>query len=76
MYISLKELAEFLGVTESYIRQQLLIGNIVGVFDGERWLVNKSQFMIHKQQLEAKRKQTLKDEEEPIPEDWDAKDED
>lgn len=76
MYISLNQLAVYLGVTESYLRGQLLLGNISGVFDGKTWLFNQSQFDIHKKQLDDKRKQAVKDDEEPIPEDWDAHDED
>ncbi|AIC95093.1 excisionase family DNA-binding protein [Shouchella lehensis] len=74
MYITLEQLSTYLGLTESYIKEQLHLGNIKGVYDGNRWLFNKEQFALHKDRLEQKRKQLLKELE--LEEDWDAKDED
>ncbi|WMM31376.1 excisionase family DNA-binding protein [Shouchella clausii] len=76
MYISLQELASYLGVTQSYLMEQAHLGNIRGVYDGETWLFNKTQFEKLKEQLEKRHRQYMKEEEEPIPDDWDAHDED
>ncbi|WP_088103508.1 excisionase family DNA-binding protein [Halalkalibacter urbisdiaboli] len=76
MYVSIQELATYLGVTEDYIVEQIQLGHIKAVFDGKQFLLNKEQFSWHKEQLDIKRKQLLMELEEPLPEDWDAKDED
>ncbi|GAE35462.1 excisionase family DNA-binding protein [Halalkalibacter akibai] len=76
MYVTVKELADFLELTEDYILTQIRLGHVKAVSDGETFLVNKEQFMWHKEQLDLKRKQLALEAEEPIPEDWDAKDED
>ncbi|MFP7285221.1 excisionase family DNA-binding protein [Shouchella clausii] len=76
VYISLQELASYLGVTQSYLMEQACLGNIRGVYDGEMWLFNKTQFEKLKEQIEKRQRQCMKEEEEPIPDDWDAHDED
>ncbi|WP_059103995.1 excisionase family DNA-binding protein [Shouchella shacheensis] len=76
MYISVNELAEYLGLQPAYIQKQIHLGHVHAVWDGEKLLLNKEQFQRHKEQLDAKRKQTLIEQDEPIPEDWDAQDED
>ena len=75
MYVTILELAEYLGLPVEYIDQQIRQGHIKAVFDGEQFLVNKEQFVWHKEQLDKKRREHAV-EEEPLPEDWDAKDED
>jgi len=74
LYITLDQLSTYLGLTESYIKEQLLLGNVKGVYDGKQWLFNKEQFAMQKDQLEHKRRQLLKELE--LEEDWDARDED
>lgn len=75
MFITLEELAEYLELPVKYLEQQVKKGNIKVVEDGKQLLVNQENFSWHKEQIEKKRKQLLT-EEEPLPEDWDAKDED
>ncbi|WP_096199051.1 excisionase family DNA-binding protein [Bacillus sp. FJAT-45350] len=76
MYITVQELAEYLGVTPDYILEQVNLGNIKAVYDGEKYLFNKEQFSWHKEEIEKKLIQLRKEEEEPLPEDIDVKDED
>lgn len=75
MYVTLKELADYLDLPYVYIEQQVNKGNIKAMNDGNQLLVNQEHFAWHKEQIEKKKKQLLTDEE-PLPEDWDAKDED
>ncbi|WP_026675384.1 excisionase family DNA-binding protein [Alkalihalobacterium bogoriense] len=76
MYITLEELAEYLNVSVSYIKEQVTIGNIKAVYDGRTYLVNKEQFNWHKEQIEKKVAQWVEEQQEDIPEDIDVKDED
>ncbi|OLS39486.1 hypothetical protein BTR22_01040 [Alkalihalophilus pseudofirmus] len=76
MYVSIEDLAEYLGVSSLYIKEQIQKGNIRAVFDGNSYLINKAQFSKHKEQIDLKKKQLAEELAEPIPEDWDAKDED
>ncbi|MFC0557672.1 hypothetical protein [Halalkalibacter alkalisediminis] len=76
MYVTVKELAKYLDLSEDYILQQIRLGHVKTIFDGENHLLNQEQFLWHKEQLDIKRKQLTLEAEEPIPEDWDAKDED
>ncbi|MFC0472297.1 excisionase family DNA-binding protein [Halalkalibacter kiskunsagensis] len=76
MYVTISELAAYLELPEDYIHHQIKRGQLKTVFDGENYLVNRENFLWHKEQLDLKRKQLELEAEEPIPEDWDAKDED
>lgn len=76
MYIKIAELAAYLELPEEYIVQQVRKGHVRTVFDGQEYLVNREQFLWHKEQLDLKRRQIKEEIEEPLPEDWDAKDED
>ncbi|MDQ0207896.1 excisionase family DNA-binding protein [Alkalicoccobacillus murimartini] len=76
MYISIEELASYLNLPVEYIKQQLALGNIKAFQNGEEYVFNKNDFSWHKEQLELKRKIAEAEMNEPIPEDWDAKDED
>lgn len=76
MYITVAELAEYLELPEAYLQQQIQLGHIKAFHDGKQQLINRDQFMWHKEQLDLKRKQLAAEMEEPLPEDWDAKDED
>ncbi|MBM7649871.1 excisionase family DNA binding protein [Bacillus ectoiniformans] len=76
MYLSIKETAEYLSMPASHIEKLIQQKKIRAMFDGEQYLINKEQFNEHFKQLE--KYNALKEEymNEPIPEDWDAKDED
>ncbi|TWI53303.1 excisionase family DNA-binding protein [Halalkalibacter nanhaiisediminis] len=76
MYVTILELADYLGLPSEYIEQQIQLGHVKAVFDGGQFLVNIEQFAWHKEQIDKKRRQLAAEEEDPIPEDWDAKDED
>ncbi|MCL7749157.1 hypothetical protein [Halalkalibacter alkaliphilus] len=76
MYVTISELAAYLDLPEEYIAKQVKLGHVKTVFDGEKHLINREQFLWHKEQLDIKRKQLAQEAEEPLPEDWDAKDED
>ncbi|WP_332689203.1 excisionase family DNA-binding protein [Halalkalibacter lacteus] len=76
MYVTISELAAYLELTEDYLLHQIKRGQVKVVFDGEKYLVNRENFLWHKEQLDLKRRQLAAEAEEPLPEDWDAKDED
>lgn len=76
MYVTVTELADYLGLPSEYIEQQIQLGHVKAVFDGRHFLLNKEQFVWHKEQIDKKRRQHALEQEEPLPEDWDAKDED
>ncbi|GAE31250.1 excisionase family DNA-binding protein [Halalkalibacter hemicellulosilyticus] len=75
MFVTLKELANYLDLPVAYLEQQIQEGNVKAHFDGENWLVNQDYFQRHKEQLDQLKKQLLT-EHESLPDDWDAKDED
>lgn len=76
MYLTIKETADLLSMTESYVESLILQKRIRAIYDGQEYLINKGQFNTHFEQLEKYK--TLIDElnNEPIPEDIDIKDED
>ncbi|MCQ6267573.1 excisionase family DNA-binding protein [Fictibacillus sp. WQ 8-8] len=76
MYLSLKETAEFLDLPESYIESLIQQKKIRAFYDGSEYLINKEQFNSHLEQMEKYKKLVEEYMNEPIPEDWDAKDED
>ncbi|HWO97211.1 MAG TPA: excisionase family DNA-binding protein [Bacillus sp. (in: firmicutes)] len=76
MYLTIKELAEYLSLSESYIKNLVLQGQIRAVHDGKQYLVNKEQFNNHLEQMEMYKKLIAEYLSEPIPEDLDVKDED
>ena len=76
MYITIKELAEYLHLSPDYVFQQIKAGNIKAVHDGEQYLVNKDQFTNTRNKIE---KEILLWKEEQLQEliaDIDVKDED
>ncbi|MEX2104459.1 MAG: excisionase family DNA-binding protein [Bacilli bacterium] len=75
MYITIKETADYLNVTESFIESLIQHNKIRAVFDGEQFVIYKEQFNTHLEQME-KVKKLIEEESESIPEDWDVKDED
>ena len=76
MYITIKELADYLHLSPDYVFQQIKIGNIRAVYDGEQYLVNKDQFTNTRDKIEKEillwREEQLQD----LPADIDVKDED
>jgi len=76
MYLTLKETAEFLDLPETYIESLIQQKKIRAFHDGNEYLINKEQFNTHLEQMEKYKKLVEEYMNEPIPEDWDAKDED
>jgi excisionase family DNA binding protein len=76
MYLTIKETAEYLSVPEAVVESLVQQKKIRTIFDGTQHLINKEQFNTHFEQLEKYKKLVDEYLSEPIPEDWDAKDED
>lgn len=76
MYVTTKEIAEYLEYPIEYIEELIRLKKIKAVFDGEQYLINKDQFSTHLKQVELYKEMILEYLNEPIPEDIDIKDED
>jgi excisionase family DNA binding protein len=76
MYLTVKEIADYLSLPETYIEALIKQKKIKAVYDGEQYLVNKDNFHDYHEQMEAYRKHFEQWQNEPIPEDPDIKDED
>lgn len=76
LYLTVKETAEYISLSESHIKSLILQNKIRAVHDGEQYLIYKDQFNTHFEQLETYKKQVAEYLNEPIPEDIDVKDED
>ncbi|MDM5318081.1 excisionase family DNA-binding protein [Fictibacillus sp. b24] len=76
MYLTIKETAEYLSMPEAVVESLIQQNKIRAIFDGNQHLINKEQFNTHFEQLEKYKKMVEEYLSEPIPEDWDAKDED
>lgn len=76
MYVTIKEIAEYLDYPIEYVEELIRHKKIKAVFDGEQYLINKNQFSTHLKQVELYREMILEYLSEPIPEDIDIKDED
>ena len=76
MYLTIKETAAYLSVSETYVEQLILNGQIRTLYDGEQHLIFKDQFQTHFEQLEKYKVLLEEMQNEPIPEDMDIKDED
>ncbi|KZE64857.1 excisionase family DNA-binding protein [Fictibacillus nanhaiensis] len=76
MYLTIKETAEYLSMPEAVVESLVQQNKIRTIFDGNQHLINKEQFNTHFEQLEKYKKMVEEYLSEPIPEDWDAKDED
>ncbi|MCZ0701684.1 excisionase family DNA binding protein [Natronobacillus azotifigens] len=76
MYISIKETADYLEISEPEVRQLIFQQKIRALYDGENYLLNKDQFQTHQKQMEKYRQMMQEYLQEPIPEDIDIKDED
>lgn len=76
VYITVLELADYLHLSPDYVYQQIKVGNIRAVYDGEQFLVNKDQFVNTKEQIEKQILQWREEQQQAIPLDIDVKDED
>lgn len=76
MYLTVKETAEYLSVSEEYIERLIKEKKVRALFDGEQYLLYKDQFNTHLEQMEKYKKLVEDVLNEPIPEDIDVKDED
>lgn len=76
MYLTIEETADYLSLPTSFIEQLVQQKKIRAVFDGSQFLVYKEQFNHHLEQLERYKQKIQEEKDEPLPEDWDAKDED
>ena len=76
MYLSVKETAELLAISEIKVKNLILQNQIRAIFDGMDYLINKEQFNTHFKQVEKYKKLVEEVWNEPIPEDLDIKDED
>lgn len=76
MYVSIKEIAEYLHLSPDYILQQIQLGNIKAIHDGRSFFVNKQQFIESKENIEKEILRWKELQLEEIPEDIDVKAED
>ncbi|MCY8088567.1 excisionase family DNA-binding protein [Bacillus sonorensis] len=76
MYLTIKETAEYLSLSEAYIEQLIREKKIPVIDDGQQYLINKEQFNSHLEQMEKYKELVEAILNEPIPEDPDVKDED
>lgn len=76
LYLTIKETAEYLSISEAQIEKLIQQKQIRALFDGEQYLIYKEQFNTHLEQIEKYKKLYEEWQNEPIPEDIDVKDED
>jgi excisionase family DNA binding protein len=76
LYLTVKETADYLSVTESAVEALIQQRKIRALHDGTEYLIYKEQFNTHLKQLEKYRQLVEEILNEPIPEDLDVKDED
>ncbi|MEH7437688.1 excisionase family DNA-binding protein [Neobacillus drentensis] len=76
MYLTIKETAEYLEMSEATVKGLIQQKKIRSLFDGEQYLINKDQFSTHLKQLEKYKELIEEILNEPIPESIDVKDED
>lgn len=76
MYLTIKETAEHLSVTEEAVQKLVKEKKIRALWDGEQYIINKDQFKTHLEQMEKYKEMIEEILNEPIPEDPDIKDED
>ncbi|NRD77953.1 excisionase family DNA-binding protein [Bacillus sp. BRMEA1] len=76
MYLTIKQAAEYLSMTEETIEKLIQQRKIRTLFDGTEYLIYKDQFNTHLKQLEKYKQLIQEILNEPIPEDLDIKDED
>ncbi|MBB6447710.1 excisionase family DNA-binding protein [Bacillus benzoevorans] len=76
MYLTIKETAEYLALSEETIKKLIAQKKIRAFFEGEGYLINKEQFNTYFKQMEKYKEMVEEYLREPIPEDRDIKDED
>lgn len=76
MYLTVAETAEYLSLPEAYIKNLIQQKRIRALYDGDQYLIFKDQFNEHFEQLKKWKEKWEAENSEPIPEDWDVKDED
>jgi excisionase family DNA binding protein len=76
VYLTIKETAVYLELPEKFIEQLIDQQRIRVVYDGEQYLINKEQFKHHLEQMNKWKQRMEEESQEPIPEDYDVKDED
>lgn len=76
MYLTLKEAADLLDLPEEYLLQCVQDRKIRAIHDGKEYLLNQAHFENYHKQMRELREQFAEEQTEPIPEDFDVKDED
>jgi excisionase family DNA binding protein len=76
LYLTLKEVADFLDLPEEYLVQCIQEKKIRAIYDGEQYLLNQNHFKDYHEQMKQLMEQFELDQNEPIPDDFDVKDED
>lgn len=76
MYVTIGKLADELSISEKFIMDKIIEGRVKSVHDGEQFLVNKEHIELLLEGINKKLKQLEEEYNEPIPEDYDIKDED
>ncbi|OIJ10131.1 hypothetical protein BKP35_13530 [Anaerobacillus arseniciselenatis] len=76
MYVTIKEIADYLHLSPDYVFQQIKAGNVRAVHDGNQYLVNKDQFSTTRENIEKQILLWKEEQAEDLPADIDVKDED
>jgi excisionase family DNA binding protein len=76
MYLTMQETAEYLELPEEFIRTLIKQKKIRAVFDGEQYIIYRDQFNHHMEQMKKLKQRTEQENNEPLLEDYDYKDED
>ncbi|MCP3029218.1 excisionase family DNA-binding protein [Halobacillus sp. A5] len=76
MYLTVKETAQYLDVSEEYVEHLIREKKVRCLHDGEQYLVNNDQFDGYFEQIEKYRDMMQEYLNEPLPQDPNIKDED
>jgi excisionase family DNA binding protein len=76
MYLTVEQTAEYLELPVAYVESLIQHNKIRTVHDGQQYMINKEQFNHHLEQMKKLKQQIQEEQQEPIPEDVDVKDED
>jgi excisionase family DNA binding protein len=76
VYLTVKEAAEYLSISEKQVENMIFQKKIRSIHDGEQYLIYKDQFNTHMKQVEKYKKLVEEIMNDPVPEDIDIKDED
>ncbi len=76
MFVSIKEAAAYLDISETDLRKLIFEKKIKAFHDGEAYLVNTAQFDTHLKEMERVRAEIQAYLAEPVPESLFVKDED